>query len=313
MVMAESRKRAFPGLLLLLSLAACGPLVAQAHPAPVPATFSSDTPYAAEAGPAPTATPTLPPLPAATLTPTATGLSADDWQSWPLLPSVPAGMRAVYQLGQQLGNDPHAFSVFGDCQSEPNVFLGVYDRDPKVVAALPLQLQETVANFAGSFNRRSPTIRGGTSAAALLWPDWHQGNYGCGPKETPVACELRIHRPSFVVIHVGTHFEERSPVYLQRILRQLLDQGVVPILATKADDRGEGDHVNRDYAALALQYGLPLWNFWPAVSALPNRGLYTMTEVRYLGDIHLNATARLIHRYTALLALDAVWRAVRGQ
>jgi hypothetical protein len=73
----------------------------------------------------------------------------------------------------------------------------------------------------------------------------------------------------------------------------------------------EGDEaINHDYAMLAVEYNLPLWNFWAATSGLPERGLYTRTEVRYQGDVYLTKAARLIHRYSALQALNAVWRAV---
>ena len=71
----------------------------------------------------------------------------EDWQNWPALPQVPAGLREIYQRGFAQGNNPHAFSILGDCQSQPEVFMGVYDRDPADVRALPAPLQETVAQF----------------------------------------------------------------------------------------------------------------------------------------------------------------------
>ena len=91
------------------------------------------------------------------------------WQYWPVLPVVPQYVRDIYQNGQSLGNNPHAFSVFGDCQSEPKVFLGIYETDPQAIAGLPPNLQETVTWFIGSFNRASPTVGGGTTTGALLW------------------------------------------------------------------------------------------------------------------------------------------------
>ncbi len=95
--------------------------------------------------------------------PSSLNLDPADWQNWPVIPIVPEKSRQVYILGQSLGNDPHAFSVFGDCQSAPKAFLGVYETDPQTIAVLPLNLQETVAWFKGSFNRLSPTVRGGTT------------------------------------------------------------------------------------------------------------------------------------------------------
>jgi hypothetical protein len=289
-------------------------------PAVEPVATASATPLPPTETPLPSQTP-LPsatPEPQPTFTPSPTPLPAElaldpaDWQNWPVLPIVPERARQIYLYGQQLGNDAHAFSVFGDCQSEPPEFLGIFDSDPAVAAALTPELQETVAWFAGSFDRDGPTIRGGTTTGALLWTMWHRNRYTCTQMETPLQCELRIHRPSFVIIHVGSHYENRNEDYMRMILDQLIAAGVVPILATKADNRELDGRVNAAYARLAVEYDLPFWNFWAAVAALPNRGLYTRPEVEFQGDLYLTEQARAIHRLTALQTLDIVRRAVTG-
>lgn len=305
--------------LLLLSIflifSACTPAMpnlptATPHPPTASPTPASPTPVR----PTMTASATpLPLTPSATLLPARLGLSPADWKSWPVLPIVTQRVRQIYFQGQALGNDPHAFSIFGDCQSEPAQFLGPYDSDPQVLAALPPDLQETAAWFAGSFDRPSPTVRGGTTAGALVWTEWHEGRYGCSFSETPVACELRLHRPSFVFIHVGTHWEARNINYLRTIIEQLTAAGVVPILVTKADNREEDERINQDYATLAAEYDLPLWNFWAAVQSLPNGGVYTRRDRPLQGDIYLTPAAQEIHRLTGLQALDAVWRAATGR
>jgi hypothetical protein len=262
--------------------------------------------------------PAAPSPPAANPEPTTTPLPAvipldpANWKNWPVIPIVPLHAREIYLLGQTLGDDPHAFSVFGDCQSEPDVFMGIYETDPAALAALPQDLQQTVAWFSGSFNRLSPTVRGGTTAGALLWPEWHENKFTCTIYESPLQCELRIHKPSFVIIHVGTHYENRNEQYMRSILDQLIAAGVVPILATKADDRELDDHVNTQYAQLAVEYNVPFWNFWAAVDGLPNRGLYTRPDATYQGDLYLTDQAAAFHRLSALQALDMVWRAVTG-
>lgn len=232
----------------------------------------------------------------------------------PIIPTdIDTSLRKVYERGLQLGNDPHAFSLFGDCQARPAEFFGVFETDESLYQSLSPDLQETVDNFRGSFNRESPTAQDGTTPGALLWIQWHQGKYDCTFAETPVECELRIHRPSFVIIQIGTHFESRNTEYLRRIIEQLLDEGVIPILATKADNREKDERVNRDMALLAFEYDLPLWNFWAAVSNLPNRGLYTRDDRPLQGDIYLTDEARGIHRMTALETLNVVWRSVAGK
>ena len=306
------------GLLSLwMLLAACQPL----PPSPTPSmeTEPSPSPRLTVTPPKPTQTvstteqadvtsapPTVTPLPAAL------NLDPENWQDWPIIPVITAEMRDVYERGLRLGNNPRAFSILGDCQSTPATFLGVYS-DPATLATLPENLQESVRYFDESLGRNSPTSKSGTTSGALLWTEWHEGEHGCGEFETPLACELRLNTPSFALIMVGTHWEARNERYMRKIIEQLLDAGVVPILATKADNR-EGDHgINLETATLAAEYGLPLWNFYPVTAELENRGLYTLKGEEYLGDIYLTDEALALHRYSAMEALDAVWRAVAGE
>ena len=173
-------------VIFLVFLAACTPIIPDG-PTAVNTPTGLFSPASLSPVPTETLIPTANPQPAApsspalTLEPTVTSLPAvipldpANWKNWPVLPIVPEHAREIYLLGQTLGNDPHAFSVFGDCQSEPDVFMGIYETDPTALAALPQDLQQTVAWFSGSFNRLSPTVRGGTTAGALLWPDQHGG------------------------------------------------------------------------------------------------------------------------------------------
>jgi hypothetical protein len=257
--------------------------------------------------------------PAPTRMPTSTSISRTpaanfaEWKSLPVIPEViDSSLQKVYQRGLALGNDPGAFSIFGDCQQRPADFLGVFETDLELVASLSLELREVIDHFQGSFNRESPTAQDGTTPGALLWTQWHRGEYGCTFAETPVQCELRVHRPSFVIIQIGTHFESRNTEYLRRIILQLIDAGVVPILATKADNRETDERINRDMAMLAAEYDLPLWNFWAALTDLPEHGLYTRDDRPLQGPIYLTEEATIRHRMTGLSALNVVWRAVTG-
>ncbi|HSK88238.1 MAG TPA: hypothetical protein VK880_07780 [Anaerolineales bacterium] len=224
--------------------------------------------------PVPTRTPTALPV---TSLPGAPERDPAKWKVWPVIPEgIDPSLQKVYERGLELGNDPHAFSLFGDCQARPADFFGVFETDVEIVESLSPELQDVVVHFQGSFNRESPTAQDATTPGSLLWIQWHRGEYGCTFSETPVECELRIHRPSFVIIQIGTHFESRNTEYLRKIILQLMDAGVVPILATKADNRENDERINRDMAMLAAEYDLPLWNFWASLSDLPERGLYVM-------------------------------------
>ena len=225
---------------------------------------------------------------------------------------VDSNVRDIYDYGQSVGNDPNAFSIFGDCQSTPDEFFGVFESDALIIESLSPELHETVLNFEGSFNRESPTSQDGTTPGALLWDQWHRGEYGCNFGETPVDCELRVHNPSFVIIQIGTHFESRNTEYLRTIITELINRGVVPILGTKADNRELDHRVNRDMVQLAAEYNLPLWNFWAALSDLPNRGLYVIDGREDQGAIYLNEEASTRHRMTGLEMLNDVWHVATG-
>lgn len=313
-------------LILLVFLTACSPQTADlptSSPLNTPSRLVPTPRYETPSGKrSPTATPEAdgPPsiaaaTPSMSFTPEALAdpSASNDWMGLPILPEPDESIREIYLLGQSLGNDPHAFSIFGDCQARPGEFFGVFETDEELVASLPVELQETVAHFQGSFNRESSTAQDGTTPGALLWDQWHRGQYGCGFGETPVDCELRVHRPSFVIIQIGSHFESRNTEYLRRIINQLIAEGVVPILATKADNRELDHRVNRDMALLSAEFNLPLWNFWASLSDLPNRGLYTRDDRPLQGDIYLTDEAQVIHRNTGLEALNIVWRMATGQ
>ena len=256
---------------------------------------------------APTATATL--IPA---TPQPTPRSLDDWKDWPILPVVSDAAKAAYQRGLALGTDPHHFSVFGDCQSMANVFMARYDQEPNVVAGLPSRLQETIANFPGSYRRVGPSTWPGTTFGALLWDGWIDRsvfNY-CPENETALDCELRVWNPSIVLINIGTHWDTRNYEYLQRMLQQLIDRGVLPVLAFKADNREGDERLNREIAQAAIEFDLPVWNFYRAASALENNGLKHAPDDR---DIYLTDQGLELHRYSALESLDSIWRQVTGK
>lgn len=214
------------------------------------------------------------------LTPTPT-LSNDFWMD---LPVVPAGLskraQEIYQRGLLMGNDPHAFSKVGDCNSTNPYFLADFDLGPNAYDLGDyLNLQSTVDYFQGSFSRASLAAKQGLSTAGVLSSlraDWKV----CQSNETPLDCEFRLHHPSVAIISLGTNeaydvkadpstFEPR----LRRIIEHSIDQGVLPILSTKADNDEGDQYINYVTARLAAEYELPLWNYWKAVQPLSQHGL----------------------------------------
>lgn len=294
----------FPVLLVLL-LTACG---GAATSTPVIGT-SAVTPTA-ELAPPPTSiiAPTLAPNPTATLD---TRLPPEQWQEWPVVPSVTKQAIEIYQAGLALDNNPRAFSKVGDCQNVKAAFMGFFDLPDRYNLGTDYQyFQETIDNFSGYFNTDGQAVKGGFNAAAVLSPLWANPEI-CQPGENPLECELRVTKPSIVFISFEVWWDGRTPEIYEKYMRQVIGtviaHGAVPILATKGDNV-EGDHsINLTTARLAYEYDLPLWNFWLAVQPLPNHG---MDPVRNDG-FHISTDGWNVRSFTGLQALDSIWRGVR--
>ena len=229
------------------------------------------------------------------------------WQSWPILPEVSPEMVAVFKQGQLAGRDAHAFSVIGDCQSSPTYFLNLYDESRYSLPETDQHLQETVDWYAGSFSHRSITVANGLTAPGALNPRWSDPEQ-CEKNENPIRCEIRLHNPSVVLISLGTNWhpslsQEDYLDYLFQIIDILLENDIVPVLSTKADNM-EGDH-NRNLAMARVAYErhLPLWNFWAAVQHLPNEGLD-----KNRNDEYLTRKGWDVRNFSALQVLDQVRR-----
>lgn len=239
-------------------------------------------------------------------------LAAEQWQQWPVVPGLPGRMIAIYQQGLADGNNPNAFSKVGDCQNIREAFMGFFDLPGRYSLGNDYQyLQETIDHFSGYFNTDGQAVRGGFNAATVLSPLWASPDV-CMAGETPLECELRLTRPGIVFVSFEVWWEGRSVESYERYLRQVIEtilaHGAVPILATKADNV-EGDHsINLATAQLAYEYDLPLWNFWLAVQPLPLGGL----DPDRNDGFHISTAAWNVRSFTALQALDSVWRGLRG-
>ncbi len=297
---------------LISLLAACSNLpVENAAPlAPSPTSTSVTTTL-----PPPTVTST--PLPA-TSTPDPR-LPPEDWQEWPVVPeTVSARVMEIYQQGLELGNNSQAYSKIGDCESTPAWFLGAFDGKPEEYSLGEYAyLQEVIDYFHGSHGRTSLAAGRGYSTANVLSPLWADRTF-CGTNETPLACEIRLHRPSFALVTLGSndiYHQDAFETNMRQILDFLIENGVVPILVTKADNL-EGDHaINLEIARLAYEYELPLWNFWLVVQPLPDHGLqedeaHLTWAGPYFDDPNRMLAAWPWRNLTALQTLDSVWRGI---
>jgi len=199
------------------------------------------------------------------------------WQEAPVLPELSPRALEIIREGIARGNNPQAFSKVGDCESQTSWFLGNYDEGPQNYKLGPYEdeLKPVVEYYQGSYNRVSLAAKQGYTAASLLSPLWTD-RASCNKNEPPLACEYRLHRPLVAFVMIGTNDAVNPKTFeghLRRVIEFSLEQDVLPILGTKADNV-EGDHaINETIARLAYEYELPLWNYWLAVQDLPGHGL----------------------------------------
>jgi hypothetical protein len=248
-------------------------------------------------------------MPTPTLAPTLA-----DWRDAPIMPEISDRVAEIYAEGQRQGRDPASFSVIGDCQSIPYVFMGPYGRGAQEPDATDGYLWDAINYFNTSIKRWSVTARGGFTAASILnalQADPEQ----CKPGETPLTCEFRLNNPAYVFITLETWLDpdtiDRYEVYLRQILDTVIEKGAVPILLTKADVselRGERHVINPVIVNLAYQYQVPVVNFWRAAQYLDNYGIDPYRE-----GFHLSQAGYDLKNTLALRALHAVWTSLEGE
>jgi hypothetical protein len=282
------------------------------------------------AGTVPAAPATVFPTPTEPFRPTATQLSSptpdtrlspDDWQNWPVVPTVSTQMRVLFQHGLALGNNPAVFSKIGDGEISTVWFLTQYDMNlENYHLGTHTELLSVIEHFSGSFGRVGPAAGRGFNTTIILNPVM-DGRKECNPGETHLDCELRVYHPSFAIISMGTNQVWQPEIFepgLRQIVETLLKAEVVPILSTKADNLEGNYRINTIIARLAFEYNLPLWNFWRVVQPLPDHGL--QADLEHLTYSFSDFSNPINFRYawpwrnlTALQVLDSVYRGVTSQ
>lgn len=238
----------------------------------------------------------------------------EDWKELPIIPSISDHAKEIYRAGIEAGNNPRAFSKVGDCQNVPSMFLSIYDFSGYYTLGDEYgYLQKTIDWYQGSFSRESEAVRRGFNAASVVSPVWADPEV-CEPGESPLDCEIRINNPSVAIVSLETWWAgkpENYEKYVRQIIEGLLAHDILPIVATKADNL-EGDHqINQILVGLAMEYKIPVWNFWRAVQPLPGNGLledrfHLTFDENHFDDPEVMKAAWPWRNLTALQVLDKV-------
>lgn len=196
------------------------------------------------------------------------------------IPTITPQQRAIYQSAMKAGKDPNLFTVVGDCNSQPAVYLQRLASGQFDASTLDPRLQNVVQQFAPSFSRISLAAEGGLGAGMMMDPMWADGAL-CDKTAGPFACELWVSRASVVFISLGTQ-EQYSWKDFEKNYRPMIEhalsKGVLPVLVTKADDietasGAPSGYINDVVRKLAKEYSVPLLDFYAATRDLPNNGL----------------------------------------
>jgi hypothetical protein len=261
----------------------------------VPAVAASTTPTT----PAATGTKTTKPVRAAA--------APSVWPKW--APRITDKQRAIYAAASKAGKDLGMFTVVGDCNSQPPVYLRRVANGEFDGSRTDARLQRVLTKFEASFGRISLAAKGGFGTAAMGDPLWADGAL-CGVDAGPFECEIWVSRASVVFIELGTgdqytwrDFEEHYRPLVQLALRK----GVLPVLVTKADDLefhegAASGHINAVVRRLATEFSVPLLDFHAATRDLPNFGLIDEGDK----DFHLDGAGIQRHIEATLMTLAAL-------
>lgn len=310
----RSRVLLFVGILLLLAACASQPVAA---PEAEPPTAQPSFVNSVAASPTVEIAPTQAPMQAETSTPRP---NLDAWMKMPAVPSeISERAQEIFAYGQTRGNHADVFMKIGDSNSTTTWFLGPFGRGEYSLGDEYADLQPAIDTFQTSFLRNSVTVGRGFNASTILsslWADKDQ----CEPQETPLDCELRLMKPAYAFVMLGTNDYTRMEQFepnMRLIIERLIEAGVVPILSTKGDNL-EGDHqVNRTIAALADEYEIPLWNLWAALQLLENHGAQADDPAHltwtgcYFDEPETMTYGWPWRNLTALQVIDKVWRDVQ--
>lgn len=247
--------------------------------------------------------------------------STIDVSAYAIIPSQMDFARWVFERGQMLGNNPQVVSKIGDCISDNRHFLSPFGWREYTLGSFA-NLQPVIDYFGDSLAYDSLAAYDGLVTTAVL-DSVFANPLACLPGESPLHCELRVHRPAVAIIMFGAQDLLFTPAEafddsLRRIVHETLQAGVIPILSTFPGNLqmwAQSYYYNQIVIQVALDYEIPLMNLWRALYDLPNHGLnqdgrHLSLPLTRSGDLTASNLQRgyPMRNLISLQALDAVWR-----
>jgi hypothetical protein len=206
-----------------------------------------------------------------------------DLASYPLLPEISANALAIYESGIAQGNNPRTFIKVGDCMTDNPNFLnpiGAGDYALGDYEDLQYVIDQYIDGELNSFDRKSQAAAGGFNAASVLDALWANPQF-CEAGETPLACEVRVMKPSVALVMFGTNdtqylTEDQFDFFMRSMIVEIIRNGTLPIMSTfpyRPEFPEKSVVFNQIIVQIAEDYDVPLINLWLALEELPNRGI----------------------------------------
>lgn len=224
----------------------------------------------------------------------------------PVVPQITGKVRgkhiATLRRGRRLGNRVNVFAKVGDSISESPAFAQALGCG-RWTAQRPDRLRPVVRLFSrrvltgtsaycprvDSFSRNSAATLSGKASDWPLTPG-AAVDPSCGSDETPLACEIRLIRPAYALVLIGTNDLALAAALggdpvpgfvanVTHIVQTARSSGVVPILSTiprradLPDSEPEVRALNSAVHAVARRMRAPLIDLWRALEPLPDHGL----------------------------------------
>lgn len=239
-----------------------------------------------------------------------------------LSPETRQHIDEIYVRGQEIGRNPNAFSKLGDSTIMSPGLLVQFDQEAYNLGDFAY-LQVIIDQYTGSFERYGAATHVGLHSWTVFDP-MIADNSWCLGNENVLACELRLHNPSIIFIRLGSNdagIPESFDQHTREVVQYAIDNGVIPIIGTKADRfEGEDNINNQILRQIAADYNVPLWDFDLLAATLPGRGLdpednVHINKATVTSDYTQPAafqSGQAMQDLSAILMLHSIWEEINN-